>query len=292
MFTLNRRYGELHILDVKLWCDFFNMLVCSIVSYACEVWVDFKKIEAIKVEYRNVVTPLWGKCEVATHTPENGSCSPLGLPKIQKMIAEVKTPRIEVFFIPLERSQSVDVQNGLTWVIWTFAAQVWAKERPGVKLPIWLSTTKSLESTRSQRAPGECNTTLESSQRELQHWLRPRPDQRSGQEAMTVQSLGSPNRDNFGIPLWESWDKKPFGCSLRGVTLSILYGGRWWLLSSPGRGESSESKCPWLVPTPKGVPECELTLLWLVLDADSCEIIIVLLPSLISGLLTRPSYPL
>ncbi len=25
---------------------------------------------------------------------------------------------------------------------------------------------------------------------------------------------------------------------------------------SPGRGESSVSKCPWLVPTPKGVPEC------------------------------------
>ncbi len=60
----------------------------------------------------------------------------------------------------------------------------------------------------------------------------------------------------------------------------------------PGRGELSESKCLWLVPTPKGVPECELTFLWLVLDADSCEIIIVPLPSLIPGLLARPSYPL
>jgi hypothetical protein len=35
------------------------------------------------------------------------------------------------------------------------------------------------------------------------------------------------------------------------------YGGG--ILLSPGRGESSESKCSWLVPTPKGVPECELT---------------------------------
>ncbi len=61
---------------------------------------------------------------------------------------------------------------------------------------------------------------------------------------------------------------------------------------SPGRGESSESKCSWLVPTPKGVPECELTLLWLVLDVDSCEIIIVPLPSLILGLLAHPFYPL
>jgi hypothetical protein len=39
--------------------------------------------------------------------------SPLGLPKIQNSIAKVKTPRIEMFFIPLERSQNVNVQNGL-----------------------------------------------------------------------------------------------------------------------------------------------------------------------------------
>jgi len=53
---------------------------------------------------------------------------------------------------------------------------------------------------------------------------------------------------------------------------SILYGGRWWLPPSPGHGESSSPSCLWLVPTPKGVPECDLTLLWLVLDADSCLI--------------------
>jgi len=68
-------------------------------------------------------------------------------------------------------------------------------------------------------------------------------------------------------------------------------GGRRWLPSSLGRGESSESKCPWLVPTPKGDPECELTLLWLVLDANSSEIILVSLLSLILGLLTCPSTP-
>jgi hypothetical protein len=166
--------------------------------------------------------------------------------------------------------------------------KLWAKEGPGVKLAVRLLTNKSRESTRSWRALEECNTALESSRLELQHWFRPRPDRRLGREAMTVQSPGSPNRDSFGTPLWESRDKKPFGCRLRRVTQSILYGGRWWLPPSPGRGESSESKCPWLVPN----TQCELTLLWLVLDADSCEIIIVLLPSLIPGLLARPSYPL
>jgi hypothetical protein len=132
---------------------------------------------------------------------------------------------------------------------------------------------------------------LESSRRELQHWFKPCPDRRSEREVMTIQSPGSPNQDSFGTPFWESRDEKPFGCSLRGVTQNILYGGRWWLPPSPGRGESSESKCPWLVPTPKGVLECELTLLWLVLDADSSVIILVPLPSLIPGLLARPFTP-
>jgi hypothetical protein len=33
----------------------------------------------------------------------------------------------------------------------------------------------------------------------------------------------------------------------------------------PGRGVSRGPKCPWLVPTPKGVPECELPRGWFVL---------------------------
>jgi hypothetical protein len=67
-------------------------------------------------------------------------------------------------------------------------------------------------------------------------------DQRSGREVMMAQSPGSPNRDNFGTPLQGSRDKQPFGCGCGGATQRILYGGRWWLPPSPGRGESSESK--------------------------------------------------
>jgi len=112
-----------------------------------------------------------------------------------------------------------------------------------------------------------------------------------GARVMSVQSPGNPNRDSFGSPLWESREKEPFGCECGGELQKILYGGRWWFPPNPGRGESSESKCPWLIPTPKGVPECELTLLWLVLDANSSEIILVPLPNLILGLLTCPSTP-
>jgi len=169
--------------------------------------------------------------------------------------------------------------------------KLWAKEGLGDKLIVWLPTTKSRESTSSRRLLKEYNMALESSWRELQLWFRPRPDPSLGQGVRSVQSFGSPNRDNFGTPLWESWEKEPFGCRCGGKSQRILYGGRWWLPPSPGRGESSESKCPWLVPTPKGVPECELTLLWLVWDADSSEIILVPLPSLITRLLARPSTP-
>jgi hypothetical protein len=59
---------------------------------------------------------------------------------------------------------------------------------------------------------------------------------------MIVQSPGSPNRDSFGTPPWESRDKKPFRCGCRGEAQNILYGGRWWLPPSLGRGESSESR--------------------------------------------------
>jgi hypothetical protein len=42
-----------------------------------------------------------------------GLGSPLGLPKLQNSIVGVKTPHLEVFFIPLKSYQSVDVENGL-----------------------------------------------------------------------------------------------------------------------------------------------------------------------------------
>jgi len=92
---------------------------------------------------------------------------------------------------------------------------------------------------------------------------------------MTSQSPGTPTgtvsgqfRDsNLGVP-----GKESFGCSLGGVSQRILYGGRWWLPPSPGRGVSRGPKCPWLVPTPKGVPKCELTTWVVCFDADSCLI--------------------
>jgi hypothetical protein len=51
-FMLNHHYAKLRIMDVNLCYDLFNTLVHSMTSYACEVWVDYKKIEAIEIMYR------------------------------------------------------------------------------------------------------------------------------------------------------------------------------------------------------------------------------------------------
>jgi hypothetical protein len=77
------------------------------------------------------------------------------------------------------------------------------------------------------------------------------------------------HRDNFGTPFRESREFVPFGCSFHCELQRILYGGRWCFPPSPGRGESYVFKCPWLVLTPKGVPNAKLTSRDWFLDTDS-----------------------
>jgi hypothetical protein len=86
---------------------------------------------------------------------------------------------------------------------------------------------------------------------------------------MNAQSPGSPNRDSFGTPLWESQEKMPFGCKCNGEAKIILYGERWWLPSSPGYGESSESKVARGLSQHQKCSECELTNLLVGFDARS-----------------------
>jgi len=120
--------------------------------------------------------------------------------------------------------------------------KLWQKERLRVKLAIWLPTTKSQELTRPPCVQMECNTSLESSQRKLQLCFRLHLDRRSEQEVMAPQSCESPTLAISRLPFGSLGTKRPFGCGPCGEAQRILYGGRWWLPSSPGRGESCESK--------------------------------------------------
>jgi hypothetical protein len=112
--------------------------------------------------------------------------------------------------------------------------KLWQKERSRVKLVIWLLTTKSQESTRSECVQVECNTPLERFWREVQVCLIPYPNWRSEQRVMPSQNCGSPNQDSFDTSPWESRDKNPFKCRCRGEVQRILHGERWWLPPESG----------------------------------------------------------
>jgi glutathionyl-hydroquinone reductase len=58
IFLLNRQCVKLRIINVKLRCDLFNMLVRFTASYACEVWVNSKKIEDIEIMYQEFFKSL------------------------------------------------------------------------------------------------------------------------------------------------------------------------------------------------------------------------------------------
>jgi hypothetical protein len=130
--------------------------------------------------------------------------------------------------------------------------KLWSKERSGIKLVVWLSTTKSQESTWSRCVQVKCNTLLENSRGELQLCLKPCPNPSSGRKVMNAQSPRSQNRDSFGTPLWESQEKNVIRMQVRRRDVENTIWGKvvvspesrsWWIKWVQG--------CPWLVPTPK-----------------------------------------
>jgi hypothetical protein len=83
------------------------------------------------------------------------------------------------------------------WPFEHLQLKLWAKEGPGVKLAVWLPTTKSRESTSSRSPNWECDTSLERSRRGLQVWFRPRHDQTSQSGVMSSQKSRDFIRDSF-----------------------------------------------------------------------------------------------
>jgi hypothetical protein len=119
MFIGQRTFDELKFLFVKpmhecntcyiyhvkideLWIGLNNMQKKSQVynhdSEACGVSTMFFKVSQLS-------QPHFGlSVRMKLTLPKVRTWNPLGLPKTQSLIAGVKTPRIGVFFIPLERS--------------------------------------------------------------------------------------------------------------------------------------------------------------------------------------------
>jgi hypothetical protein len=249
-----------------------KVLHCVCVPHE-KIYGDHPKKYSTKSNYNLVGTPLWQSVGVKPNTSKVGDLESSGTPeclefdnKAQKtshwgvlgVIGKVlkrkyqKWPRIGHLDI---YSPSYGQKKGResNWQFDSRPLKVWNRPLPDVRIE---SATRSWKDLDKGYNFGLDLVTIRLCSREL--WAPKVPRLHPGQF-----------RDNFGTPTWESREKEPFGCSLRGALQRILYGGRWWLPPSPGRGESCGPKCPWFVLTPKGVPKCELTTLWFVLDAYS-----------------------
>ncbi len=131
--------------------------------------------------------------------------------------------------------------------------KLWPKEGSGVKLPIWLLTRKSRESTQFTCLQKACDIPLESSRWELQLCFKPHLDPRSARKVMGLQSRRSPRRRDFGM--------KKNHLDVGSVASHRVYykgeGGGFpqvHLPPSPGHGESCVSMLPVAHPNTKGAP--------------------------------------
>jgi hypothetical protein len=184
--------------------------------------------------------------------PKVGIWSPPGLPQLQSSIAEVKTPCLEVFFIPLERPWSVDVKDVLAWAIWTFAAQVRVEKRAG-------NQTGNLTPDHKKSRIDPTSVCEDGVQHTIEKILSKatRFFETSSQSEVWAGSYELPKS-------WESKSGQFRDCSLgvpgikaiwmrvpRSNAKNIIWGkvvaspesGPWWVKWVQG--------CPWLVPTPK-----------------------------------------
>jgi hypothetical protein len=153
---------------------------------------------------------------------------------------------------------------------WSFGhlqPKLWAKEGPGVKLAIWLPTTKSRESTSSRPPNWECDTALERCWQGLQLWFRLCCDRTLQSGVTSSQSpktptgtisglqLGSPGKKSHLDVVPMEW-RREYYMGEGGKVVASPESGPWWVLCV---------KVPVVCPNTQGCFECELTLLWLVL---------------------------
>jgi hypothetical protein len=78
--------------------------------------------------------------------------------------------------------------------------KLWPNEGSGVKLPIWLLTTKSQKSPQFHCVKVVCHISLEISRQGLQLCFRPYLNQRSAHKVMGPQNHKNPNFGNFETP--------------------------------------------------------------------------------------------
>jgi hypothetical protein len=186
-----------------------------------------------------VTTLLWESVKMRPTLPKWGLGSLIGFLKFYSFIVGVKTPSIGTFLISSESYQSVDVENGLTWTIWTFVTQVMVKKGQESNLqfdfrPLKIKNRPNPDACRGNatRLVGKLSmrvTTLLQTSSQLEvlaksynpaKWWESKPWQ------FWDSSLGVPGQK--GIRMWV-----PQGGTeniIWGKVVAFLESGLWWVL--------------------------------------------------------------
>jgi hypothetical protein len=116
--------------------------------------------------------------------------------------------------------------------------KLWSKERSGIKLAIWLSTTKSLESPWFIYVQVACHILLENSWRRIQ-LCKTELNRRSTKKIIGLQNRKSPNFGNFktpnlGVPKQNDiWMLDPWPSTKNTIREKVVVSpksGLWWIL--------------------------------------------------------------
>jgi hypothetical protein len=157
--------------------------------------------------------------------------------------------------------------------------KLWSKEKSGVKLVVWLPTTRSWELIRFTCVQVTCDTSLERFWQRLQLWFRTHLNPRFARKVMGPQSRGSFNFSNFEIPIWESWDKMPFRCGLQGEEKVNYKGEGGGFPQVRAMVNLVGPSCSWFVLTPKVLQLCinhlVLVLCRLMWVSEACQFFLV-----------------
>jgi hypothetical protein len=112
--------------------------------------------------------------------------------------------------------------------------KLWLKERSGVKLTVWLLTTKSRELTRFPCVQVVCDMSLESSSQGLQLCLDFISIRGLHIKLWGPKVVGVPTLAILGVPrqkaiwMWASWRDTKY--TIRGKVVVSPKSGLWWVL--------------------------------------------------------------
>jgi hypothetical protein len=157
--------------------------------------------------------------------------------------------------------------------------KLWPKEGSGVKLAVWLPTTKSQESPRFSCVKMACNIPLKISQQGLQLCFRPYLNPKFVWKVMAPQSHGIPTLAILGLPLGSPGTKSH---------LDVGPMERWRVYYKGEGGGFPQLRavvnlvcpcCPWLVLAPKVLQLCTNHLVWVVCRHvwvnEACQLFLV-----------------